>query len=104
MSDADAIDVDRLARTPSTALVKHVVELAVGEVLAADATNWLDSIVFVTAGEIEVECANGARQRFRDGDIVCFAKISVRALRNVGCGRSGLLIVHRRTFLVGHTG
>lgn len=96
-ADADVIDVERLARTPSTALIKHIVELAVGEVLAVDAASWRDAIVFVTAGEIDVECVGGGRRRFGDGDIVCFARVSVRALHNCGRGEARLLVVCRRT-------
>lgn len=104
MSDADAIDIERVAQTTSTALIKHVVELAGGEVLAVDAASWWDAIVFVTAGEIDVECVNGPGHRFGDGDILCLAKISVRALRNPGRGQARLLIIRRRTPRAGHTG
>ncbi|MGI8869858.1 MAG: hypothetical protein ACR2F6_13675 [Mycobacteriales bacterium] len=104
MSDADAIDVERLARTPSSAVTKQVVELDPGEVLVVDAASWRDAIVFVTAGEIDVECASGAGRRFADGDILCFAQISVRAVRNRGRGQAHILVVRRRTPRAGRTG
>lgn len=103
MSDADAIDVERLAQTPSAALSKQVVELAVGEVLAVDAASWRDAIVFVTAGEIDVECGSGAGRRFCDGDVLCFARVSARTLRNRGRGHARLLVVRRRTPRAGRT-
>lgn len=102
--DADAIDVGRLARTPSRALTKTVVELAAGEVLAGDTASWRDALVFVTGGEIDVECVSGARRRFGDGDILCFSQLPVRSLRNCGDGPATLLIVRRRTQRTGCTG
>jgi quercetin dioxygenase-like cupin family protein len=96
-ADGDAIDVERLARTPSAAVTKRVVELAAGEVLAADAASWRDAIVFVTAGAVAVRCVSGTEQQFGTGDILCFARIPIRLLRNRGCGRARLLVVRRCT-------
>jgi len=101
MTDAE-IDVERLARVVPAGFGKRTVELAPASVLAYDATSWQDAIVFVTAGEIELECSSGGRQRFCQGDILCLAPFPVRFLHNAGTAPARLLAIwrlgaHRRT-------
>jgi quercetin dioxygenase-like cupin family protein len=101
MSDADELDVERLAGPVPARFGKRTVELAPASVLAYDATSWRDAIVFVTAGEIELECSSGERRRFREGDILCLASLPVRLLRNVGEAPARLLAIWR---LAAHRG
>lgn len=96
MNDADEIDLDRLTRRLPARVGTRTVELAPASVLAYDAASWQDAIVFVTAGEIEVECVSGERGRFRHGDILCFAPLPVRVIRNAGAAPAQLLAIWRR--------
>lgn len=79
----------------SPRLTRRVVEVAAGSALDLDAAPGPDAIVFVTAGEIDVECANGAAARFRTGAVLCFTRITLRALRNPGGEPARLLVVGR---------
>jgi quercetin dioxygenase-like cupin family protein len=96
MTDADEIDVAWLVRGLPARFAERTTEVAPGSVLAYDATSWQDAIVFVTAGEIELECSSGERRRFHQGDILCLAPIPVRLLRNVGTTPARLLAIWRR--------
>jgi hypothetical protein len=44
--------------------------------------DWVDTLVVVERGELEIECRSGARARFREGAIVVFAGLTLRRLRN----------------------
>ena len=95
MSDDD-LDVDRLIHTISTAFDRRIVELQPGAVLSYEDPSWHDTIVFVTAGAVELECASGERHCFRSGDIVCLAALPLRNVRNAGLTTARLLAVWRR--------
>ncbi len=95
MIDPDEIDAERLAREVPARFGKRTVELAPASALAYDASSWRDAIVFVTAGEIELECSSGARRRFRQGDILCLARLPLRLLRNAGTAPARLLVIWR---------
>lgn len=84
-----------LVRTSSATLRRQSVELAAGAVLAGP--SWTDAIVFVTAGEIHIECVNGAEHRFSRGAVLCFARLPVRALHNRGQEIARLLVIRRNT-------
>jgi quercetin dioxygenase-like cupin family protein len=95
MTDADEIDLGRLTGRLPARFGARTVELAPTSVLAYDATGWRDAIVFVTAGEVEVECTSGVCGRFRQGDILCLAPFPVRVLRNTGTAPARLLAIWR---------
>jgi quercetin dioxygenase-like cupin family protein len=94
MSDDDELDPDALAPS-SLHFRRRVVELAPGEAIAVDPASWDDAIVFVTAGEIELECARGERRRFSCGATLCFGP-PLRAVRNCGPDPVRLVAVWRR--------
>jgi quercetin dioxygenase-like cupin family protein len=96
MREDDELDVDRIERDVSPTLAKRTVELAPAAVLAYDDESWHDTIVFVTAGEIEVQGSHDERARFGPGDILCLAPFCVRIVRNVGVEPARLLAVTRR--------
>ena len=73
---------------------RATVELAPGESL--DAAAWLDAIVFVTAGELELECTRGGLRRFTAGAVLC-AVPSLRLIRNCGAVSAQFVAVSRRT-------
>jgi quercetin dioxygenase-like cupin family protein len=92
----DEFDVERLGEDTSRAFVKSVVTLEPGHVLAYDDAAWHDAIVFVTAGEIELECLSGSVHRFSRGDILWLEHLPLRAVRNAGSVEARLLRVSRR--------
>jgi len=94
-SGADALDVADIARSAPPAFGRRVVELASGAELAFDPASWRDAIVFVLAGEVEVQCPGGASHRFGPGDIVCFTRLPVRRLSNRGPVPARLLAMWR---------
>jgi glyoxylate utilization-related uncharacterized protein len=96
MTRRDKLDVERLAETASSGFCKRVVELEPESLLLYEADAWRDAIVFVTAGEIELECTSGERHRFRRGDILCLEPFPIRAVRNSSRAPARLLAVRRR--------
>ncbi len=62
---------------------------------AYDETEWLDAIVLVEDGEIELECVQGSRHRFARGDILWLVGLPLRVLRCSGSGPAVLLAVSR---------
>ena len=60
-----------------------------------DEAEWRDAIVSVTRGEIELESENGARCRFRTGDVLWLAGLPLRALHNPGSEPVLLVAVSR---------
>ena len=95
MSCDDELDPERLARD-SVLFSRKLVELAPGRELRLDPASWQDAIVFVRAGEIELECVSGERRRFARASIVCFTPV-VRLLRNSGDEPVRLIAISRRT-------
>jgi hypothetical protein len=67
-------------------------------VLAYDRAAWHDAIVFVTAGEIELECLSGAVHRFCRGDILWLARLPLRNVRNSGPVHARLVSISRRAY------
>ena len=95
-ADDDALDVDRLAASSTDNFTRRIVELPALSVLDDDVVDWEGAIVFVTAGEIEIDCRSGARATFRDGDILCFAPLPGSTVRNSGGEPARLLAIWRR--------
>lgn len=62
---------------------------------AYEETEWLDAIVLVEDGEIELECEQGSRHRFRRGDVLWLVGLPLRVLRCSGVGPAVLLAVSR---------
>ena len=93
--DDDELDVDRLAASSTGDFTRRIVELPALSVLDDDTLNWEGAIVFVTAGEIEIDCRSGARATFRQGDILCFAPLPGATVRNSGTEEARLLAIWR---------
>lgn len=97
MTGDDPADAERLHRTASTSFSRRLIELQPGACLKHDLAFWQEAIVFLTAGELEVECSRGERHRFRAGDILTLARLPVRRARNTGAAPARLLAVWRTT-------
>ena len=74
---------------------RRTVELSGGEELLVAAHAWRDTIVFLEAGEIELECAAGGRRRFGAGAVLCVLP-TVRVVRHVGSAPARLIAVARQ--------
>jgi quercetin dioxygenase-like cupin family protein len=96
MTEPGELDADRLLRQATGRFGGRVVELDPNCVLLYDAASWHDALVFVTDGEIEVECAGGERERFSRGAILCLAPLSVRWVRNTGQVPARLVAIWRQ--------
>jgi hypothetical protein len=68
-----------------------------GEELLYDEADWLDALVTVEAGEIELEGLCGSRRRFVCGDVLWLAGLPLRALANPGTEPALISAVSRRT-------
>lgn len=73
-----------------------VVVLPAGGERAYDEAEWRDAIVRVERGQLELECASGARQGFDRGAVLALTGPHYRALRNPGRGPAVLVAVSRR--------
>lgn len=95
-ADDDALDVDRLVASSMGNFTRRIFELPALSVLDDAAVDWEGAIVFVTAGEIEIDCVSGACAAFRDGDILCFAPLPGSTVRNCGRELARLVAIWRR--------
>ncbi len=92
---SDHLDVDRLLTEGSPGFARRTVTLEPGVVVRYDEAAWLDAIIFVTAGEIDLECSNGTCHRFTRRDILWLAPLPLRAVRNTGLVPARLLAISR---------
>lgn len=96
ISDDDALPIDELTGNCSANLVRRVIELPPLGVLTDDVPNWQTAILFVTAGEVTLECVSGARAQFHEGDMLSFAPFPGAIVRNVGGAPARLVAVWPR--------
>lgn len=94
----DEPDAERLVDDKSVSFAMCIVTLEPGRVLAYDKAAWHDAIVFVTAGEIELECLSGAVHRFHRGDILWLAQLPLRNVRNSSPVDARLVSISRRAY------
>ena len=80
-------DPDRIsflgARCPKNFRLRTLT-LPQGDALDYQRADWVDTLIVVERGELDIECRSGARATFREGAIVVFAGLAVRRLRNSG--------------------
>jgi hypothetical protein len=62
----------------------RVVAVAPGDERAFVESEWLDAVVWVERGEIELRGAGGSRRRFVSGDLIWLDGVPLRALHNPG--------------------
>jgi hypothetical protein len=72
------------------------VTLGPGHALPYDEADWHDAVVVVEAGEVDLECVGGGRQRFVRGDVLRLSGLPLRTLRNPWPEPAVLVAVARR--------
>ena len=80
------LEVVRLVRAAADAVMfaVRVVAVAPGDERAFVESEWLDAIVWVERGEIELRGAGGTRRRFVSGEMIWLDGVPLRALHNPG--------------------
>ena len=78
----DALNFDGRAFSPRFAL--HVVDIPPAGRRAYDASEWVDAMVLVEGGAVELECTRGGRRRFGAGSMLPLAILPLVALHNPG--------------------
>ncbi|MDT3443635.1 hypothetical protein [Pseudofrankia sp. BMG5.37] len=58
--------------------------------------DWAEALVVVEQGEMEIECASGARARFDAGAVLTFDGLSLRRLHNCGETRVVVTLLSRQ--------
>ena len=94
MSCDDDFDPEQLARD-SADFFRRVVELEPGQEISRGPGAWRDAIIFLTDGEVELECVSGHRLRFGAGAVLCLTP-SAWLLRNSGAEPARLIAISRR--------
>ncbi len=94
MSCGEDLDPERLV-ADSAYFERRVIDLAPGQSVVPDRSTWRDALVFVTAGEIEVECSSGQRRRFPRGAMLCLTP-TLRVLRAGGDAPARLIAISRK--------
>src|ERR1044071_4876848 len=83
-------------RALPAAFVRREIVVAPGNERPYDPEEWVDSLVVVRDGEIELECRAGHLATFRRGDILWLTGLPLRVLRNRGTEPAVLVAVSRR--------
>jgi hypothetical protein len=70
--------------------------LAPGTAIASTAGEWLDELVILERGTLDVQCDAGTTCRFAAGDVLVLSALPVRSLANPGPREACLLSIRRR--------
>jgi hypothetical protein len=92
--DADAVGLDWRGPLPP-GFARRIVTIPPDLALAFEPVAWVDAIVTVEHGELEVEGVSGNRYFHTTGDVVAFSGLPLRALRAVGPDAVVLVAVAR---------
>jgi hypothetical protein len=71
-------------------LGRWTLTLPPGDVHEVSAPDWVDTLVVVERGELEVECRSGRRAGFAAGAVLTLAELPVRRLHS--CGSEPLVL------------
>ena len=97
MSEDDRLEGLSIAgRTLPAAFVRREIVVSPGATRPYDPTEWVDSLVVVKAGEIELEGHPGHAATFRRGDILWLTGLPLRRLHNRGAEPAVLVALSRR--------
>lgn len=92
----DAEQISFLHRKLGPAFEKRVITVEPGCSRPYDAAEWRDAIVVIEGGEIDLECSRSGRRRFRSGEVLWLAGLSLLALHNEGIEPAVIVAVRRR--------
>jgi hypothetical protein len=98
---ADALmdDEDRLSflkRRVRAPFEVRWVTIEAGSERTCDGAEWLDALVVLELGSIELECPSGSSRSFETGGVLCLSRLSRSILRNRGPDLVLLAVVSRR--------
>ena len=98
MSEDDCLErLSTAGRALPPAFVRREIVVPPGAERPYDPTEWVDSLVVVKDGEIELESQAGhLATTFRRGDILWLTGLPLRVLRNRGSEPAVLIAVSRR--------
>jgi quercetin dioxygenase-like cupin family protein len=85
-----------MGRQLSPSFQMRTVSVAPGATQAYVEAEWVDSLVVVERGEIELECVDGERRTFTRGNSMWLVGLPLRALHNPGFEPAVLVAVSRR--------
>lgn len=95
-AEEDAAPVTFLGRRLPSTFDVRVVTLRPGRALPYSSEEWRDAMVVVEVGALELECVDGGREHFAQGDVLMLAGLPLRALRSGGMETAVLVAVSRR--------
>lgn len=75
-----------LGTCPPKSFRLRTVTLQPGETVGYQAADWVDTLVVVEVGALEVECRSGACASFAEGAILVFTELEPSSIRNGGNG------------------
>lgn len=73
-----------------------MITIAPGDARPYVEAEWLDSLVVIEQGSIEIECLAGSHRRFGRGDLLWLVGLPLRTLRNDGSEDTVLVAISRR--------
>jgi hypothetical protein len=85
-----------LRRNLPASFERRLVVVDPGRMREYDTREWIDALVIVEGGEIELESALGARWRFARGHILWLMGLPLRALHNKGREPVTLVAIRRK--------
>ena len=74
---------------------RRLIRIPAGSDRAYDETEWLDELVIVVCGTLELEGLSGGRWAFPRGSILWLQDLPLRALHNPGAETAVLMMVSR---------
>jgi hypothetical protein len=72
------------------------VAIEAGSERTCDGAEWLDALVVLELGSIELECPSGISRSFETGGVLCLSRLARSILRNRGPDLVLLAVVSRR--------
>ena len=85
-----------MAGGPPAGFRLAILELAPGGTRPYEPGEWVDALVLVARGAVELRCRDGGRRRFARGEALWLSGLPVRALHNPSAEPAVLVAVSRR--------
>jgi hypothetical protein len=94
-ADSDADQVSFLGRAMPPGFAARITSIPLGAELEVEPSEWINALVIVEAGEVELECNRGGREAFGPGSMFC-GWDGLRRVRNTGEDTVLLSVVSRQ--------